>query len=316
MFNEIEKLASLGKVKNPFESLTKMNSIVEGIITPYAKTHSILDSALKSQMKSIAQISLRTQAFYEVFQPATLAFAKIHENSLTRIAADIEKTNSLYRSSLIHSISDVIGKIELPPSFKINDSILKQMDYLNNGLADQFKSLAATDLIKNLQAIPELKIPSHWEEKSFDEIIEEVSISDGTVENDKNLMPLLALLVAGLTGLDLSDLKNPDKRKMVLAQIFHFMFFLAIAQFNKDAVERTDYCVAARGCVVRTAPGYKAERLTAVPKNYTFRILEDSEGWYKVQFIDPALGFREGWVKKSVTSNMNDSKNSILFSDL
>ena len=286
------------------KDVTRMSDILQDICKPIIRTQSTLDSAFKSQIDYASKIAASMQPFHTAFEPASFAFAKINENGISRFLDNINRTNDLIRMNLVNNISDVIGRVQLQPQITLDKTFLSQIAFLNDNLADQFKNIVAKDLISTLRYAPEFKVPSAWDRKTINEIYEEIKLETDEPSAENNVFSFLVLAIVAVSGIDISDFKNPQKRNIVWAQIFHVFLILAISQ-SKDIGSSLSYdvCVATRGCVIRMGPSYNSKRISALPKNYTFKILEDNGDWYKVQFVDVALGFKEGWIKKSVTSN-------------
>jgi len=291
-------------LSNSFREMNRLNSFLENVCGPVFKNQAIIDKTIRSQIEYASKLTDSLRPFHEAFQPATAAFAKINESGISKFIQEINKTNELFRKTAIASISDVIGRIQLPPPITIDTSFLSRIELLNNNFSEQLRSRISTDLISNLRENSGFTIPSDWDKKNLTDIYHDITTETVDTLDESKVFLYLVLVVVTITGIDISDIKNPEKRNIAWAQIFRFIFLLAIAQHEPKTNEPSyDVCMARRGCVVRVAPNYKSKRVIALPKDYMFKVLEENTDWYKVQFVDNALGFREGWIKKSLTTN-------------
>jgi len=297
-------IESLSK-SNPTNQFAALNKNLNAFNSVFEKS-AINQMAEAMSKRSLGIESLINQSALTNLSVVTKAF---EANNLTGLSNTIKVISEMNKA--IAPTMTALAQIQLAsaksmiPVINATRSIL-----VSNEFQSTIQSIVNSDVTRGLVAFNRYAESVNWSEDKLRHLFEEYYHDENEVrsEPEKNLVQTLFVLLAFLTGQDFSNLMDEKKRKIFIAQLMYLAVTLSGTRnicnhsssiVNQAQIERI-VCVASRGCVIRTGPGYEFKRVKVVPKGFVSKKLEQHEEWTKVEFYSLESGISEGWIKTSL----------------
>jgi hypothetical protein len=294
--NPAHQFASLNKNMNAISSIIE-NSGVNRLTQIMAKRQSGIEAIAKQS--AITNLTAITKAF--------------EANNLTGLSNTVKAIAEMNKA-MAPTIAG-LAQIQMATAKSMEPFLTATRSILvSNEFQTTIQKIMSSDVTRGLVAFNKYAESVNWNEDRLKHLFEEHYADNEKIsevpENHTNVIQAVFVVLAMLTGQDFSTLMDEKKRNIFLAQLMYLSVTFSSSQnicnHQNSLISQTEItkvvCVANRGCVIRTGPGYGFKRITAIPKGFVSKKLNQKGEWTRVEFYSLQTGVSEGWIKTSLLS--------------
>lgn len=294
--NPAHQFASISKNMNAINSIIE-NSAVNRLTQIMAKRQFGVEALAKQS--AITNLTAITKAF--------------EENNLTGLSNTVKAIAEMNKA-MAPTIAG-LAQIQLATAKSMEPFLTATRSILvSSEFQTTIQKIMSSDVTRGLVAFNEYAESVNWNEDRLKHLFEEHYAdcleTDKAPENHTNVIQAVFVVLAMLTGQDFSTLMDEKKRNIFLAQLMYLAITFSGNQnicnhqnpLNNQLEISKVICVANKGCVIRSGPGYGFKRITAIPKGFVSKKLNQKDEWTRIEFYSLQTGISEGWIKTTLLS--------------